>query len=137
MAIAAQDLQTALTARPQRYQSLPDNLWPMNLGLAANLPIAGMVIYAGRQARALGQWLAEQTPHSLTYIADDPQRSGGLVLRTGTINRWIMATFADPEMAAAAKVFAQRQQAANGLHFLWVQPDDSGVTSTGVWLLQK
>ncbi|MEB3228940.1 MAG: Tab2 family RNA-binding protein [Synechocystis sp.] len=136
LTIAAQDLQTALTTLPQRYQFLPETLWPVNLGLAADLPIPGMVIYAGRQARFLGQWLSEQDPCSLTYIADDPRLSGGLVLKTGEMHRWIVATFADPEMATAAAVFHQRQRTAKGLHFLWVQPDDSGVTSTGVWLLQ-
>ncbi|MEB3160883.1 MAG: Tab2 family RNA-binding protein, partial [Synechocystis sp.] len=64
LAIAAQDLQAAFTAQPMRYQSLPENLWPLNLGLAADLPIPGVVIYAGRQAKALGQWLAEQQPQS-------------------------------------------------------------------------
>ena len=136
MAIAAQDLQAAFTESPMRYQCLPENLWPFNLGLAADLPIPGVVIYAGRQSRALGQWLANQQPQALTYVADDPRRSGGLVLRTGEINRWIVATFVDPEMATAAAVFSQRQHTAKGLHFLWVQPDDSGVTSTGVWLLR-
>jgi len=137
MAIAAQDLQGAFTETPMRYQSLPESLWPLNLGLAADLPIPGVVIYAGRQSRALGQWLADQRPQSLIYIADDPRRSGGLVLRTGEIQRWIVATFADPEIATAAAVFRQRQTQAKGLHFLWVQPDDSGVTSTGVWLLRQ
>ncbi len=135
MAITAQDLQTALTDQPMRHQHLPENLWPFNLGLAADLPIPGVVIYAGRQSRALGQWLADQQPQSLTYVADDPRRSGGLVLKTKAMNRWIVATFADPEMATAAAVFSQRQQNAKGLHFLWVQPDESGITSTGVWLL--
>jgi hypothetical protein len=136
MAIAAQDLYAAFTAQPMRYQSLPDHLWPLPLGLAADLPIPGVVIYAGRQARALGQWLADQQPQSLMYVADDPRRSGGLVLRTGEVDRWIVATFTDPEMAIAAAVFSQRKQAAKGLHFLWVQPDDTGITSTGIWLLR-
>jgi hypothetical protein len=119
-----------------RYKSLPEQLMPLPLGLAADLPIPGIVIYGGRQCRALGQWLTEQKPASLLYIAEDPQQSGGLVLHTQNGDRWVMVTFKDAEMATAAAVFNQRQQKAKGLHFLWLQPDDSGVTTTGVWLLK-
>lgn len=136
LAIAAQDLPDALTAQPMRFRHLPDDRWPLPLGLAADLPIPGVMIYAGRQSRALGQWLMEQKPQSLTYVADDPRQSGGLVLKTEAGQRWIVATFSDPEIATAAAVFSQRQHHAKGLHFLWIQPDDTGITSTGVWLLR-
>nr|WP_317106120.1 Tab2 family RNA-binding protein [Chroococcidiopsis sp. SAG 2025] len=35
-----------------------------------------------------------------------------------------------------AQIYAQRQQQSQGLHFLLVQPDDSGMTYTGFWLLR-
>jgi hypothetical protein len=52
------------------------------------------------------------------------------------VDRWILVTFEDAEVAQAAQVYEQRKQQSQGLHFLLVQPDDSGITYTGFWLLQ-
>jgi hypothetical protein len=51
-------------------------------------------------------------------------------------DRWILNTFDDPDMRSAAQQYEQRKQASQGLHFLLVQPDDSGMTYTGFWLLR-
>jgi hypothetical protein len=39
-------------------------------------------------------------------------------------------------MAEAGRLFEQRKVASQGVHFLLVRPDDSGVTYTGLWLLR-
>ncbi|MER3590014.1 MAG: hypothetical protein C4322_21265, partial [Mastigocladus sp. ERB_26_1] len=52
------------------------------------------------------------------------------------VDRWILVTFTDPEVAAAGRVYEQRKQESCGLHFLLVQPDDSGMTFSGFWLLR-
>jgi hypothetical protein len=70
----------------------------------------------------------------LNYIPGDPD---GLILEAGLADRWVVATFSDPEVAAAAQAFRSRQQANRGLHFLLVQPDDSGMTYSGFWLLRQ
>jgi hypothetical protein len=59
-----------------------------------------------------------------------------LVLEAGLADRWILATFADEEVTNAGKLYQQRKQLSRGLHFLLVQPDDSGMTHSGFWLLQ-
>jgi RNA-binding protein Tab2/Atab2 len=69
----------------------------------------------------------------LNYIAGAPD---GLVLEAGLVDRWIVATFEDAEVTTAARLYQQRQQLSHGLHFLLVQPDDSGMTYSGFWLLQ-
>jgi hypothetical protein len=46
-----------------------------------------------------------------------------------------VATFEDREVAAAAANYEQRKQLSQGLHFLLVQPDESGMTYSGFWLL--
>ncbi|MBH8554573.1 Tab2/Atab2 family RNA-binding protein [Nostocaceae cyanobacterium CENA357] len=119
--------------RPIPILSMPEFLQPINLGLASTLPVPGIVIYGGRQSMRLAQWLASVRPVALNYIAGAPD---GLVLEAGLIDRWIVATFEDSEVAAAAKVFEQRKQQSQGLHFLLVQPDDSGMTYSGFWLLR-
>jgi hypothetical protein len=58
------------------------------------------------------------------------------MLEAGLVDRWVLTTFSDPEVNTAAQSFQQRQQAALGLHFLLVQPDDSGMTYSGFWLLR-
>jgi hypothetical protein len=45
-------------------------------------------------------------------------------------------TFHDQAIATAGQRYYQRQQEAKGLHFLLVQPDDSDVTFSGLWILQ-
>jgi hypothetical protein len=92
------------------------------------------VIYGGRQSLRLARWLQEARPVMLNYVAGTPS---GLVLEAGLIERWIVATFEDQEVMAAAQAYEQRKQLSQGLHFLLVQPDDSGMTYSGFWLLRQ
>ncbi len=119
--------------RPIPILAIPDFLLPLNLGLASTTPVPGIVIYGGRRSMQLAQWLQQSCPVSLNYIAGAPD---GLVLEAGLVERWIVATFNDPEVAAAGVTYSQRKQQSRGLHFLLIQPDDSGMTNTGFWLLQ-
>ncbi len=119
--------------RPIPILEIPDLLLPINLGLASTVQVPGVVIYGGRKSMRLARWLQENRPVALNYIAGAPD---GLVLEAGLIDRWIVATFEDEEVSAAAKLYQQRKQDC-GLHFLLVQPDDSGMTYTGFWLLQE
>ncbi|MGB3651574.1 MAG: Tab2/Atab2 family RNA-binding protein [Rivularia sp. (in: cyanobacteria)] len=120
--------------RPIPILETPDLLLPINLGLASTVQIPGVVIYGGRKSMRLARWLQENRPVALNYIAGAPD---GLVLEAGLIDRWIVATFEDEEVSVAAKLYQQRKQESQGLHFLLVQPDDSGMTYTGFWLLQE
>lgn len=128
------DELTRLTYEPIPMQSIPTELMPIQLGLPSTLPIPGVVIDGGRQSMALAQWLQSSRPVMLQYIAGVPD---GLLLEAGLVDRWIMATFEDETVAAAARTFTERKIAANGLHFLLVRPDDSGLTYTGLWLLRS
>jgi len=70
----------------------------------------------------------------LTAMGGDP---GALILEAGLIERWVLFTYDDSEMSRAAQLFEKRKQDCQGLHFLLVQPDNSGITFTGLWLLQE
>jgi hypothetical protein len=131
--IAAGDLVDLFSDRPIPIVSMPESLQPLHLGLASTVAVPGVVIFGGRRSLRLAQWIQSVNPFSLHYIAGAPD---GLVLEAGLIDRWILVTFADAEVAAAAQVYEQRKQQSQGLHFLIVQPDDSGMTYTGFWLLQ-
>ena len=81
----------------------------------------------------LARWLENVQPVALNYIAGAPD---GLVLEAGLVDRWVVATFEDEQAAAAGLMYEQRKQLSGGLHFLLVQPDESGMTYTGFWLLR-
>lgn len=131
--LPAGDLEEAFKERPIPILEMPDFLLPLNLGLASTLAVPGVVIDGGRRSLQLAQWLKQMEPVALNYIAGE---LSGLVLEAGLVDRWIVATFADPEVTAAAQAYEQRKQQSEGLHFLLVEPDDSGMTYSGFWLLR-
>ncbi|BAZ83123.1 Tab2/Atab2 family RNA-binding protein [Sphaerospermopsis kisseleviana CS-549] len=132
--IQAGDIIDEFADRPIPVLQIPEFLQPINLGLASTVPIPGVIIYGGRQSLRFARWLQETNPVSLNYIPGSPD---GLILEAGLADRWILATFEDAEVTAAAKVYEQRKQLSKGLHFLLVQPDDSGMTFSGFWLLKE
>lgn len=131
--LSAGNLEAAFAERPIPILQMPTFLLPLNLGLASSVPVPGVVIDGGRQSMQLARWLQEAQPVALNYIAGAPD---GVILEAGLVDRWVIATFEDQEVAAAAQMYEQRQQLSGGLHFLLVQPDDSGMTYSGFWLLR-
>ncbi|ACK69831.1 protein of unknown function DUF1092 [Gloeothece citriformis PCC 7424] len=135
ISLKAGDLIQFFRDRPIPIVDMPEDLLPINLNLPSTVFIPGIVIYGGRKSMYLARWLEEQQPVSISYIPTQIGLSGGLVLESGLVDRWILATFEDPEMAQAAQKYEDRKVMSKGLHFLTVQPDDSGITYTGFWLL--
>jgi hypothetical protein len=133
-AMKADDFEQTLPYEPIPISFLPPAFMPQQLGLPSTSPLPGVVIDAGRQSMPLCQWLQEAHPAWLTYIPGDPD---GLILSAGLVDRWIMTTFADPDVTEAGRLFEQRKRQCAGLHFLLVRPDDSGMTNTGLWLLRQ
>lgn len=132
--LPAGDIEEAFSERPIPILEMPEFLLPINLGLASTVPVPGVVIYGGRQSMRLARWLQDAQPVALNYIPGEP---AGLILEAGLVDRWVVATFEDKDVEAAAKAYAQRKQQSLGLHFLVVQPDDSGMTYSGFWLLRE
>lgn len=132
--LPAGDLEEAFTQRPIPILKMPDFLLPINSGLASTVSVPGVVIDGGKQSMPLARWLQDARPVALNYVAGEPS---GLILEAGLVERWVVATFADQEVAAAAEAYEQRKQLSQGLHFLLVQPDDSGRTYSGFWLLHQ
>ncbi|MGF1601545.1 MAG: Tab2 family RNA-binding protein [Thermosynechococcaceae cyanobacterium] len=129
VALAAADLEEVLMSRPMPIKAIATSLRPSQQLLAPATLIPGLVINGGRQSMRLARWLQKQQPVFLQAQAT------GVVLESGLCDRTILFTYTDLEVAAAAQQFTQRQQESQGIHFLLVQPDDSGVTYTGLWLL--
>jgi hypothetical protein len=132
--LTAGQLVADFADRPMPIVSMPDYLLPPHWGLGANVAIPGAIIYGGRQSMRLARWIADTEPVSINYLGDDP---GGLVLDAGLADRWVMLTFNDAEVSQAAKLYEARKRLVHGLHFLLITPDDSGITDSGIWLLQS
>lgn len=133
-ALPARDVVDAWTGHQIPILQIPEDLLPLHLGLASTVPIPGVIIQAGRRSLRLAQWLQSVQPVALNYLPGAPD---GLILEAGLVDRWILATFEDAEVAIAASTFEQRKQHSQGLHFLLIQPDDSGMTYSGYWLLRS
>jgi RNA-binding protein Tab2/Atab2 len=134
--LGAGDLIDYFGDRPIPIVDMPESFYPIHLGIASSIPVPGMIIYGGKKSMILARWLQEAKPFLLNYIPTELGKSGGLVLESGLSDRWIIATFEDEELAQAAQNYERRKQASLGLHFLVVQPDDSGMTYSGFWLLK-
>lgn len=132
-AIAASDLEPVFRGRLIPILSMPESRLPIPLQIASTTPIPGVVIDGGRRSMPLAQWLQKSDPAGLRYIPGQPD---GLILEAGLVDRWVIATFDDPVVIEAASTFRDRLIASRGVHFLLVQPDDSGRTFSGFWLLQ-
>jgi hypothetical protein len=132
-AIAAQDLLPVFSHRMIPIKDMPESLLPVNLNIPSTASIPGVIIDGGKQAMMLARWLARSLPYGLRSIPGEPD---GLILEAGLDDRWVMTTYDDPEVKSAAQIFRERQQLTKGLHFLLVQPDDSGMTYSGFWLMQ-
>ncbi|AGY57422.1 Tab2/Atab2 family RNA-binding protein [Gloeobacter kilaueensis] len=101
--------------------------------IAIDAPVPGVFLFSATRARAIAGWLSVHEPVSLQYTRS---QIDGIVLETGLDERWILATFNDPEMRRRGEQFQERLQQSTGLHFLAVRPEQSGHEITGFWLLQ-
>ncbi|MCW6036392.1 Tab2/Atab2 family RNA-binding protein [Spirulina subsalsa FACHB-351] len=133
--LPAGDLLAVFCDRPLPILQIPDGLDPLALGLPSTAPIPGIIIEGGRRSMMLARWLEEVQPVAVNYVATEAGVSGGLVLEAGLVDRWILVTFEDREVAAAAELYQQRLVSSQGVHFLLVQPDNTGITYTGFWVL--
>jgi hypothetical protein len=133
--LVAGDITEIFAERVIPVKSIPQELLPLNLGIASNAIVSGTIFYGGKQSMRLARWLEEQNPKNITYIAAEIATGGGLLIEAD--DRWILATFDDREVAEAARAYEMRKKQNRGLHFFIVQPDDSGMTYSGFWLLRS
>jgi RNA-binding protein Tab2/Atab2 len=133
--LPAGDLWDSLSGRLTPIQHLPEAFNPFTLGIASDLFIPGVIITGGRKSMAIARWIQSVLPQRLSYQSS-PGAPSGLLMQAGKRDRYILATFEDPDVQNAGETFRNRQEASQGLHFLLIQPDDSGMTHSGVWLLR-
>lgn len=136
VSISAGEIVNFVTDRPIPFKDLPESLLTINAKIDPATKVPGIVVYGGKKSSIIARWLAKEQPVALNYIPTEIGKSGGLVLESGLVDRWIFATFESVAVAQAAKAYEQNKKFSQGLHFLLLQPDDSGMTYTGFWLLK-
>ena len=132
--LTAGDFWDYFSGRMIPVQSLPSELQPLSLGLASDQFLPGIAITGGRKSMPIARWIDASMPREVIYSQGAPD---GIILYSGEVDRHILATFEDPETRQAGELFTTRKIAAKGLHFLMIQPDDSGMTQSGLWLLRS
>ena len=135
--IAAGQIIDLFSDRPIPITRMPAEFFPINLNLTSDIFIPGIVIYGGNKSMLLARWIEQQNPTFINYIPTSVGKSGGFVLETGLVDRWIFNTFESESAATIAVNYERKKQASKGLHFLLIQPDDSGMTTTAFWLLKS
>jgi hypothetical protein len=106
---------------------------PSEHNLPSATPIPGVLIEARRQSMRLVRWLAQ---HSPTHIQAINRELGALISTTVDREQWILATYQDEAVRAAGQLFEARKVQSSGIHFLLIQPDDTGTTYSGLWILR-
>ncbi|HEY9823848.1 MAG TPA: Tab2 family RNA-binding protein [Stenomitos sp.] len=131
--LLAEDLEYRLHDFPIPIRHTAPMALPSEQDLAPGSVIPGVIIEAGRQAMRLSRWLDEQQP---TLINAVNRELGALMIETAQQQQWILATYQDNEVKTAAQTFEDRKVQSCGIHFLLIQPDASGVTYSGLWILR-
>ena len=134
VSLSAEDLEFRLWERPIPFRERSTLALPSQQNLEPTVTIPGVLINAGRQAMKLSRWLLERKP---THIAAVNLELGEIILTTAQQERWILATYQDAAVREAGQVFEARKAECSNIHFLLIQPDDSGVTHTGLWILKR
>ncbi|MEN9252657.1 MAG: Tab2/Atab2 family RNA-binding protein [Thermostichales cyanobacterium HHBFW_bins_127] len=95
--------------------------------------IPGLLI-TSRRARAIAAWMSGVDPYAVSV---EPGSPGELLLEVGGNLSYVVARLGDATSQREAAGFAQRLQAAGGIHFLAVQETLKSQQLTGFWLLAK
>lgn len=134
VSLSAEDLEFSLWERPIPIREMAfSGLLPSQHTLEGEVLIPGILIYAGRQAMKLSRWLSERQPRQVVVANLE---LGAIILSTAQKERWILATYQDEAVRAAGQTFEAHKAQSKGIHFLLIQPDDSGVTHSGLWILK-
>jgi hypothetical protein len=133
VSLPAEDLEFRLWERPIPVRDAAPLALPSQQNLGSSVTIPGILINAGRQAMVLSRWLLARKP---AQIAAVNLELGAIILTTAQRERWILATYQDAMVREAAQTFESRKAPCRNIHFLLIQPDDSGITHTGLWILK-
>jgi hypothetical protein len=100
--------------------------------LSPDTPVPGFIIFSSR-ALPLAAWMSGLELAFLRFNPSPPQ----LVLETGANDSWVLANLPTVELQEEVKGFEAKKLAANQVHFVAVQADQSSEAFAGFWLMQE
>ena len=130
--LRADDLEARLLTSPIPIREVSPLALPSQQQLSSDRLIPGVVVEAGRQSRQLARWTAAQQPLKLEAV----NRELGALMLDSLTQRWIIATYQDAAVTEAAQSFEALKRETAGIHFLLIQPDDTGITYSGLWIFR-
>lgn len=143
----AQPLPDALLAQKWAFVTLEADAfsemkdWAIDFGEAFPLSlfnlspqerIPGLILFSQR-ALPLAAWMSGLELACLKFEPGTPAR---LLLETGVVDRWALASLTTPPVQREAENFELAKQQVQGIHFLAVQTDPETEAFAGFWLLQ-
>jgi RNA-binding protein Tab2/Atab2 len=131
--LTAEDLEFRLLERSIPIREVSPSARPSEQAISPDALIPGIMIEAGKQSMRLARWVATQQPISLEAVN---RELGALMLSTQSDDRWIMTTYQDEAVKEASENFEALKLGSGGIHFLLIQPDDTGITYSGLWILR-
>jgi RNA-binding protein Tab2/Atab2 len=131
--LTAEDLELRLLKCPIPIREILPSALPSQQQIELDASIPGVVIDAGKQSMRLTRWVAAQRPVSLTAV----NRELGALMLDAEGHRWIMTTYQDQDVKVASETFEALKLKTSGIHFLLIQPDNTGRTHSGLWLLRS
>lgn len=131
--LTVEDLEHRLLLHPIPIRRVSPAALPSQQALTADALIPGIVLEAGKRSLTLSRWIEQQQPTSVAAV----NRELGAVMLDSASHRWILATYQDQAVQEAAKNFEDLKLHSSGIHFLLIQPDDSGTTHSGLWILRE
>ena len=108
--IAAGQIIDLFSDRPIPICRIPTEFHPINIGIPSSVFIPGVVVYGGRTSMQLARWIEKQVPAFINYIPTEVGKSGGFILETGLVDRWIFNTFESEQAAEIAKNYEQKNK---------------------------
>lgn len=127
------NLEAAAFADFPQWQVDFGEVFPLEIaGVTAEMQIPGVIIFSPR-ALPLAGWMSG-LDLAFLRVGKTPAQ---LILETGAIDSWVLASLGKPQLQAEAQNFEQAKQRASQVHFIAVQSDPQSQAFAGFWLLKE
>jgi len=123
---------SAFAEMPEWEIGFSESFPPEMFDLSPDTPVPGFIIFSSR-ALPLAAWMSGLELAFLRFNPSPPQ----LVLETGANDSWVLANLPTAELQEEVKGFEAKKLAANQVHFVAVQADQSSEAFAGFWLMQE
>lgn len=102
------------------------------MGVPRDCRIPGLIVFSSR-ATPMAGWMSGVEP---AYLELQMGANPCLVLQTGEVDSWVLASLRDAQTQAEGKGFQTALAASAGVHFIAIQNSPQSEAFAGFWFLQ-